>query len=118
VEVAPLLLGGYDVVGGGTNCGTWIGWGKDVGRCVPMGGRGGVMNSGGAVGEGNMKIPHMVESMGWSHMWVLDVCVVEYDPWSLSTHEQHAMFQVCLDRRIKDEEHLEGPCIGALIENK
>jgi hypothetical protein len=50
--VAPLLLGGYEVVGGGTSCGTGIGWGRDVGRCVPMVGRGGAMNGGGGGGGG------------------------------------------------------------------
>jgi hypothetical protein len=73
------------------------------------------MNGGGGVGEGNMEFPHMVESMDWSHMWVLVAHVVEYEPWSQSTHQRHAMFQVCLDQREKDEEHLEEQCIGTLI---
>jgi len=67
------------------------------------------------VGEGNMTLHHMVESMGWSHMWALNVCVVEYEPWSQSTHQQHVMFLVCLDQRGKDEDHMEGQCIGTHI---
>ena len=66
--------------------------GRDVGSWVPMGGRGGAMNGGGGVGEGNMNLPHMVESMGWSHMRILIVRVVEYEPWSRSTHQRHPMF--------------------------
>jgi hypothetical protein len=59
-----------------------------VGRWVPMGKRGVSMNGGGGeVGEGNMNFPHMVESMGWYHMRVLTMCVVEYEPWIQSTHQ-------------------------------
>jgi len=62
----------------------------------------------GEVGEDNMEFthmvesmefPHMVESMDWCHRWVLFVCVVEYEPWSQSTHKQCVMFQVFLDQQ-------------------
>jgi hypothetical protein len=66
-------------------------------------------------GKGNMTLPHMVGSMGWSHMWVLTMCVVEYESWSQSTHYQHVMFLVCLDQRARDEEHLEGHYISTQI---
>jgi len=53
VEVDPLLLGGYEVVSGGTLCATCIGLGRDMGRFLPMvGGGGGAMNGGWGGGGG------------------------------------------------------------------
>jgi diaminopimelate epimerase len=58
------------------------------------------------VGEDSMGFPHMVVDIEEPQTWVLIEHVDEYGPWTQSTHRQHAMFQVCLDQKVKDEEHL------------